>query len=467
MHTTSQRVLQSGGGAIALESPVYRPERQADITQALLKHPGALVVRGGGTAYGDCAMEEEGVLSTERLNRFIHFDPAVGRIRVEAGVTAGDVMRAVVPHGWRLAVVPDDPLATIGGCVAANTHGLNQYRAGEMVNCVTDLTLQLPTGRVVHCSPQLDPDIFRATVGGMGMTGYIRDITLQLALLPSRTVQEHHFRVPDIEHMVAVFREYRPYADYMQAWLDQSAPLRQLGRGVFRWAVHLDTQSGGLPHDREIKAPEYTEQKPSFARVLTHPRIRRTLQRRRFAGAKDTDQQQDQDILAYCFPRKPRAVRAMRARGKGVARFHCFIPDGPEVELQIHRLLHMTYEQGNFALDAQLYQLSERMSGANDNYARQYALDALLRFAGDGFGLRMDFAYSNATRLLLKEMTGFVERIGGRIYLASDTVMDTDDLEQMYGNALPDWWRILALTNPRGRMSSQLALRLAERRAYP
>ena len=141
-----------------------------------------LLAHGLGRSYGDVALNEGGVLfRTRGLDRFIRFDRSTGLLRAEAGVGLHEILALVVPQGWFLRVVPGTRFVTLGGAVANDVHGKNHHLAGSFGHHVTALELLRSDGTRLECRPaDLNADWFRATVGGLGLTGLILWVEIQL-----------------------------------------------------------------------------------------------------------------------------------------------------------------------------------------------------------------------------------------------------------------------------------------------
>ena len=140
------------------------------------------VARGNGRAYGDAAIGTISCLSLRGLDRFRGFDRASGRLSVEAGVLLSDIIAAFLPHGYFPAVVPGTKLVSVGGMIAADVHGKNHHGAGSFGEHVESFSLAMPDGSIVTCSAGQSPELFAATLGGMGLTGTI--LSADLSPLP-------------------------------------------------------------------------------------------------------------------------------------------------------------------------------------------------------------------------------------------------------------------------------------------
>ena len=149
---------------------------------------GAVLTRGLGRSYGDSALPPPGhreVAGSRLADRILAFDAETGLLRAEAGLSLEDVIATFLPRGFWPPVVPGTKFVTLGGMVAADVHGKNHHVGGTFGQHVTALTMRLADGRIVECSRDLHPDLFRATLGGMGLTGHILEVECRLSRAPS------------------------------------------------------------------------------------------------------------------------------------------------------------------------------------------------------------------------------------------------------------------------------------------
>src|SRR5450631_3567572 len=141
-----------------------------------------LLPYGMGRSYGDVCLNPDGpVLLTRGLRRFLAFDVERGVLRCEAGCTLGEVAELSLPKGWFPPVVPGTRFVTVGGAVANDVHGKNHHRAGTFGRHVRALELLRGDGSRVVCGPSANAELFAATVGGLGLTGLITWVEVQLA----------------------------------------------------------------------------------------------------------------------------------------------------------------------------------------------------------------------------------------------------------------------------------------------
>lgn len=195
--------------------------------------PGAPVLAHGmGRSYGDSCLNAEGpVLLTRELRRFISFDADAGVLRAEAGASLGEVTELVLPRGWLPVVVPGTQFVTLGGAVANDIHGKNHHRAGSFGRHVRGLGLRRSDGSVSTLHPG-DP-LFAATVAGLGLTGLITWVELQLERAPSGWVEADGIRFASLEECEALDEASQDTHSHTVAWIDGLARGRALGRGVY------------------------------------------------------------------------------------------------------------------------------------------------------------------------------------------------------------------------------------------
>jgi len=134
----------------------------------------ATLSRGLGRSYGDSSLParpDSPVADTTLADRLLGFDPVSGLLRAEAGVSLFDLNRIFLRRGWFVPVSPGTQFVTVGGMVASDVHGKNHHVDGCFGEHVRSLRLRVADGRMVECSDTVEQELFRATIGGMGLTG--------------------------------------------------------------------------------------------------------------------------------------------------------------------------------------------------------------------------------------------------------------------------------------------------------
>ena len=171
--------VNSFGGRTAENVDVVRPSWISELPK--LVKANKVLASGSGRSYGDLALITGGrIISTLGLNKLISFDSETGVLECEAGVLLRDIQSVFVEHGWMLAVTPGTSYVSVGGAIAGDVHGKDHHFAGTFGDHVLSLSLVRSSGETLECSDQSNPQLFRATIGGLGLTGLIASARIQL-----------------------------------------------------------------------------------------------------------------------------------------------------------------------------------------------------------------------------------------------------------------------------------------------
>lgn len=192
---------------------------------------------GMARSYGDVGLNaDNALLLTTSMDRILAWDPQTGHIRCEAGMTLADLLNFCVPLGWFPPVLPGTKFVTIGGAIANDIHGKNHHVAGTFGNHVTALELLRTDGARAICSLEQNPDMFRATIGGMGLTGLIAWADLQLRRIISPKIAYRGAKFHGLDEFLALSQASK--AQYTVAWLDTVAGGSNWARGIFMEGDH-------------------------------------------------------------------------------------------------------------------------------------------------------------------------------------------------------------------------------------
>lgn len=205
--------------------------------------PKPLLAYGNGRSYGDVCLTEQGtLLLTRGLDRFIEFDAQHGILRCEAGITLAEILSLIVPQGWFLASTPGTRMATVGGAVANDVHGKNHHIAGSFGHHVRALELWRSDGSVIECNAENNTEWFHATIGGLGLTGLIRWVELQLKPIQNPWMWVDSQRFANIDEFWILNRLAENRAPYTVSWIDCLARGKARGKGILFAGQHAAAQ---------------------------------------------------------------------------------------------------------------------------------------------------------------------------------------------------------------------------------
>jgi decaprenylphospho-beta-D-ribofuranose 2-oxidase len=431
----------AGWGRVArAEMDAARPERLSELAQSLASvDRRGVIVHAGGRSYGDQALNAGGqAILTSRLDRFLDFDPASGILVAEAGVMFEDLRRHFLSRGFLAPVTPGTAFATLGGAVANDVHGKNQDHAGNFGRHVAWLDLMLPSGEIRRLMPE--DRLFKATLGGLGLTGVVIAVALKLARVPSRFVRKNERRVRDLDGFLEALEEVRRTATYSVGWIDALARGRSLGRGIVESADPAPAESG----DRHREALTRNLPMGLLGLGLNSLSIGlfNALYWRR-VPARGRTRRVPYDRFLYPLDALKGWNRIYRRHG--FHQFQCLLPEATS-RSALRLLLETCVGSRSASFLGVLKTMGQEGTG-------------LLSFGGRGHTLALDFPAGPGIDDLLIRLERVVLDHGGRIYAAKDARMSAAGFAAMYPR-LPEFRAILAEVDPKGRMMSDLARRL-------
>ena len=452
-----QEVFPGEGGVMAMlvkplsgwgRYPVYsceleRPERYAD----LRSDAASVIARGQGRSYGDAALNENRrVLLTERVNRLLEFNVANGILRAEAGVTLAEIIDVIVPIGWFLPVTPGTKFVSLGGCVAADVHGKNHHHEGSFGDHVLSMELILADGSRVVCSPSENSGLFWATVGGMGLTGTIGEVTIKLIPIQSALMKVRHNAAVNLDRLFRLMQDPDLDDRYTVAWIDSLSSGKDLGRGILMCGHHAAAEE--VPDDLHgsIKPARSRSIPFDFPAWALNPlsisafnsRYYKKESGRRFPFLSSYD--------SYFYPLDAIAAWNRMYGKRGFVQYQCVIPDASSFEA-IHKLLEELSNSRRPSFLAVLKRLGPQGRG-------------LLSFPVAGYTLALDLPIrDNSLFELLNKLDEIVLRRGGRVYLAKDARLSAESFRAMYPR-YTEWLKIKNAVDPQNKFSSSLSRRL-------
>lgn len=233
---------------------VYRVLDSDKLPQDIL-YP--VLAQGNARSYGDVCLQNKGsILLAKNLDKFLQFDPAQGILVAQAGVLLRDVLTLVVPQGWFLSVTPGTSLVTLGGAVANDVHGKNHHVAGSFGHYVRRLVLHRSTGEVLQCSPTENVDFFKATIGGLGLTGLITEVEIQLQRIQNPLMWCENRAFYSLDEYWQLNQELQPLWPCSASWIDCLSSGKNLGRGVMFLGQHAPVhQFPFIQNKKQLSVP--------------------------------------------------------------------------------------------------------------------------------------------------------------------------------------------------------------------
>ncbi len=245
MVAVQRAVHRSWGGLQAKGSTAVPARGWSPVGSAL---PGPVLAFGNGRSYGDsCLLDAGTIIDTADLNRIETLDDATGLITCEAGTSLARILDVCVPRGWFLPVTPGTRFVTIAGALANDVHGKNHHVAGTFGAHVAWFDLIRSGGKTLRCSRHENADLFAATIGGLGLTGLITRVALQLVPIRGPLMAQDTLPFTSLDGFFDIANASDQTHDYTVAWIDSMARGTALGRGVFFRANHAEKTAQTKP----------------------------------------------------------------------------------------------------------------------------------------------------------------------------------------------------------------------------
>jgi FAD/FMN-containing dehydrogenase len=391
---------------------------RADVSQTLAKmaaQHGSLLPFGNGRSYGDsCLAASDQVLHMRPLDRFISANWETGLIRAEAGVTLNELLALAIQKGWFLPVTPGTQYVTLGGALANDVHGKNHHVRGTFGCHVPRFSLIRSDQPPLVCSHHENTELYAATIGGLGLTGIIDWVELQLVPIRSSLINTTHVRFGALDEFFTLSSELDSKHEFAVAWIDCLARGKAAGRGIYMVGDHA--QDGPLAFAKQSKLN--VPLTPPFSAInRLSLRLFNTAYYHGHRAGRHTSR------ISYepFFYPLDRILNWNRMYGPhGFQQYQCAIPESNSASAT------------RDLLDA----IAAAHSGSFLAVLKRFgdvASPGLLSFPMPGATLALDFPQQGKiTARLFARLDAIVREAGGRLYPAKDAHMSGTDYRSCY-----------------------------------
>ncbi|MDK8700673.1 FAD-binding oxidoreductase [Corynebacterium pseudodiphtheriticum] len=415
-----------------------------------------VIARGMGRSYGDPAQNAGGlVIDMQRFNKIHSIDPDNALVVVDGGVTLDQLMKAALPYGLWVPVLPGTRQVTIGGAIGPDIHGKNHHSAGSFGNHVVSMDLLVASGKILTLKPEGsedDPDgeLFWATVGGMGLTGIIVQATIRM------TKTETAFFIADGDLTSNFDETIEFHADgseanytYSSAWFDTISPEPKLGRAAI--------SRGSLATLDQLKelAPKLAKDPLKFSapQLITVPDIfpnftmnKLTMQAVGQAWWLKSGEYrgQVQNLTQFYQPLDLIGEWNRGYGSRGFLQYQFVVPR--EATSELKSIVRSIQASGHYsALNV------FKLFGEGNR--------APLSFPMPGWNICVDFPIKPGLGHFLDELDKRVLDFGGRLYLAKESRTSAEKFHQMYPQ-MQSWLNTRNEIDPTGVFASDMSRRL-------
>ena len=410
-----------------------------------------VIARGLGRSYGDPAQNGGGaVVELVPGDEPIRVDATAGTATVDAGVSLDRLLREIVPRGWFVPVTPGTRFVTVGGAVASDIHGKNHHADGSFGRHVTALGLLLADGSSRRITPASDPDLWWATIGGMGLTGLVTEVTFRLIPIETRHCVVDTQRVPNLDALIEKMEASDHLYRYTVAWIDLVATGRHLGRSVLSMGNHAtlddlrELDPGSLDAPLDFGPPVLPDVPAGVPNVLNRLAVRAFNE---LWYRKTPRHHHGTESLTGFFHPLDMVGQWTRLYGRhGFLQYQFVVPF--EAVDTLREIVARIAREGHASFLAVLKRLGDESGG-------------MLSFPRPGWTLTLDLpAGVEGLGPLLAELDDLVLGVGGRHYLAKDAFATADVVAAGYPR-LDEWRAVRDRVDPERRWVSDQARRLS------
>jgi L-gulonolactone oxidase len=374
-------------------------------------------------SYGDSCLNGGGALiDMSGLDRFIAFDAATGVLRAGAGVSLSEILRLVVPKGWFLPTTPGTRFVTLGGAVANDVHGKNHHGAGSIGRHISAFGLLRSDRGGLTVTSETEPALFASTIGGLGLTGVIEWVELQLVRVGGTYLNVEIVPYDNLDAFWSLAEESVQRFEHTVAWIDCTSRGAGTGRGIFSRANWIDDRVFDLHDDKSWKRIPFDA--PGFALNRFTVGAFNNLYHRVSSAKRGANRQH---YAPFFYPLDALLDWNRLYGRRGMMQYQCVIPRENQREA-IAALLDVITASGQASFLAVLKTFGDLPS------------PGLLSFPRPGATLALDFPFRGETTLaLMSRLDAIVSEANGALYPAKDGRMSGE----MFRRSFPRWEQLL------------------------
>jgi len=314
-------------------------------------------------------------------------------------------------------------------------HGKNHHCAGTFGAHVHQLGLHRSCDGLVVCSPDENPRLFRATIGGLGLTGVIAWADIQLRRVAGPWIDAQLLPFQSLSAFLDLSRESDGRFEYTVAWLDCFAGKNP--RGIFFRGNHSNESAAPL---RRKHGPKLPFSLPTWLLNRYTVKAFNSVYYRVHAAKSGTTRV---GYDSFFYPLDSVRQWNLLYGKRGFLQYQCVIPES-----------HID------AFEELLDRIARSGMGSFLGVLKQFGAAppaGTLSFPRPGLTLALDFAMrGKKTLALLRSLDEVVLASGGALYPAKDARMSP----VLFEASFPHWRSFVPCIDP--KMSSSFWRRVTE-----
>lgn len=408
-----KKIISGWGRINPVKTKTYIPNNLTGLKKLFNK--ANMIFRGNGRSYGDSSIQKNKTIFSSKFNKIINFDKKKGKIKVQSGILLKNLLEKTIPDGWFVPVSPGTKYVSIGGMVASNVHGKNQHIDGCFINFIKSIILILPNGKKKYLSKKKNRNLFYATCGGMGLTGFILEVEFDLLKINSSIIKQDKSYFFSLEELISEIKKRKE--KYVVAWVDFFSFKNDKVKSILYTGEHYksDKVIDNYSFKKEFLINEYIAQIINFFFIsFAINLLNKTKYFLDFKNKKKIT-----DINNFFYPLDSVINWNIIYGKKGFAQYQFVVP----------------YKYASKTI-------KKIFNIFNKNKLKPYLIviknmkkDAgILTFAMNGISVAIDVPNKDNLLSTFKKIDKIVISSGGKIYLAKDNFISSSNFKKMYRN---------------------------------
>lgn len=385
---------------------------------SVFQHQKSILVQGQGRSYGDvCLASDAHTVLTDSYRYFKSFDPETGILICESGVLLKEIQDTFIPQGWMLAVTPGTQLISVGGAIANDIHGKNHHVRGNFGHHVLEIELLRSDLKRIVCSREQNAELFYATIGGIGLTGVILTVKIQLLAIQSAQLDVEYLNFKGVAEFLSLAKQSDAW-EYTVSWIDCLSGKNV--RGIFMRANH---QQESLPDQLTALPTKSTKNIPFTPPISCINLLSLKAFNQFYYYLNQKPRSVQQHLYQFQYPLDAITNWNVLYGQKGFYQYQCVVP----------------YEHAHAAIEDLLDIIHQAQQGSFLVVLKAFGhlpSEGLLSFPTQGLTLALDFPnLGEKTLQLFEKLDAVVAQAKGRLYLAKDARMSQEMFFESYQHA--------------------------------
>jgi decaprenylphospho-beta-D-ribofuranose 2-oxidase len=408
-----------------------------------------VIARGLGRSYGDNAQNGGGlVIDMTPLSRIHSIDADTRIVDVDAGASLDTLMKAALPFGLWVPVLPGTRQVTVGGAIACDIHGKNHHSAGSFGNHVRSIDLLTADGEIRRLTPDgPESELFWATVGGNGLTGIMLRATVEM------TPTETAYFIADGDVTAGLDETIAFHSDgsednytYSSAWFDAISAPPKLGRAAISRGslARLDQLPEKLRRNPlKFDAPQFFTTPDIFPSGLGNKLIFGAMTELWYRKS-GSYRGKVQNLTQFYHPLDMIGEWNRAYGSAGFGQYQFVVPT--EAVEEFKGIMYDIQKSGHYSF----LNVFKLFGPGNE---------APLSFPIPGWNVCVDFQIKPGLNEFLTKLDRRVLQFGGRLYTAKDSRTTAETFHAMYPR-IDEWIAVRRKVDPNGMFASDMARRL-------